>query len=90
MLLKRGLRWFAFILAIFTATLWLSLGGHRGWTKTSVPIPKKDPVTEQDYVAWEPRFVPGVDMLALGLAGSLVCLVASSLLAKRPRKSKTP
>src|SRR5690242_4523913 len=69
-------------LALASFLVWLVPGAHRGWTKTSVPIPHKDPVTDQDYVVWEKRFVPGVDLLAVGLGTALVLFVVSLFLSK--------
>jgi hypothetical protein len=65
--LKIVLRGAALILATASVLFWAATGAHRGWTKTSVPIPKKDPVTDQDYVEWQKKFVPGVELLATGL-----------------------
>jgi len=56
-------------LGIATAgtVFWLFGGPNTGWTKTRVPIPRKDPVTELEYVEWQANFVPGVDFLAATL-----------------------
>ena len=60
------------ILAAASALFWAATGAHRGWTKTTVPIPKKDPVTDQDYVEWQKKFVPGVEVLGAGLGAAAV------------------
>ena len=56
------------ILAAAFVVFWIALGSNRGWTKTTVRIPKKDPVTDQDYFEWQKKFVPGVELLGAGLA----------------------
>lgn len=61
---------------------WFSLGADRGWSKTMVPVHKIDPVTELEFTEYEKRFVPGVDFLIAGSAGSLF-LVALGLFLGR-------
>ena len=77
--LKIGLRGAALTLASASVLFWVALGSNRGWTKTTVPIPKKDPVTDQDYVEWQKKFVPGVEVLGAGLAAAAVLFGVSFL-----------
>ena len=66
-------------IAVIGLVFWLFGGPNLGWTKNQVPVTKKDPVTDQEYVEWQANFVPGVDfvggcILLAGLvfAGSLL------------------
>ena len=67
---------------------WLAFGGNKGWTKTSVQVKKVDPITEQEYVVWEKKFLPGVEFLAGSLfAGSL--LITFSFFARPANEQKS-
>jgi len=67
------LRLAALFVALVTLVLWLFGGPNTGWTKTSVQVKTVDPVTDQDIITWEKRFLPGVDFLGSGLlAGALL------------------
>jgi hypothetical protein len=70
--MRNILRFCALIIALVSAVFWFFGGPNLGWTKTSVPIQKFDPVTEQSYPQWEKRFVPGVDFLAASFASAAV------------------
>lgn len=80
--MKTLLRRLSVILVLAASVTWLALGRNTGWTKTSVTMMKTDPVTTLEYPVTEKRFVPGVDLLGLCLAGACV-LAGLSLL--RPR-----
>ena len=67
---------------VAVVAIWLSLGADRGWSKTLVPVAKVDPVTELEFTEYEKRFVPGLDFLIAGSAGSLF-LVALGLFLGR-------
>lgn len=85
--MRTTLRWLAAGLAFLSLVFWFFGGPNLGWTKTSVASPRKDPVTEQEYVVWEDRFVPGVDFLAGAWGLAAVALGASFLLPKQPSTS---
>ena len=68
---------------------WLALGANRGWTKTTVTRWQKDPVTEIDGPVVEKKFVPGVDVLAVGLAGALALFIVSLFVSKTKNKPVT-
>ena len=71
--MRTVLRLAALFVAIVTLVLWLFGGPNTGWTKTSVMVKTVDPVTDQDIITWEKRFLPGVDFLGGGmLAGALL------------------
>ena len=65
---------------------WLALGANRGWTKTTVTRWEKDPVTEIDGPVIEKKFVPGIDLLAVCLAGALSVFVVSLFVSKTKNK----
>lgn len=64
---------------------WFSLGADRGWSKTLVPVAKVDPVTELEFTEYEKRFVPGLDFLIAGSAGSLFLVALGLFLGKFTR-----
>jgi len=81
---------FAGILLFAAVAAWLIAGGHRGWTKTSVPRKVVDEVTGIEGVTYERRFVPGLDFLAAGALGALLLAGASFTLRKLASQTKTP
>ena len=68
---------------------WLALGAHRGWTKTTVTRWQRDPVTEIDGPVVEKKFVPGVDLLAVGLVGALALFISSLCVSRTKNKPVT-
>jgi hypothetical protein len=83
---RRILQWFALCLAAAVVTGWLALGANRGWTKTSVTRWQKDPVTEIEGPIVEKKLVPGIDLLAVCLAGTLALFIVSLFVAKTKNK----
>ncbi len=81
--MRTFLRLAALAVAAVGLVFWLFGGPNLGWTKTSVPHPQKDSVTGQEYVAWEKRFVPGVDFLAVSGAAGAALLGASLCIGKK-------
>ena len=65
---------------------WLALGANRGWTKTTVTRWEKDPVTEIDGPVIQKKFVPGIDLLAVCVAGALALFIASLFVSKTKNK----
>lgn len=84
--MKIGLRILALIFALCVVLAWAGLGADRGWTKTSIAIKKVDPVTEIEFVEYQPGFRPGVDFLVAGLLGSFVVLGISFIPFSKPKK----
>ena len=80
----RRLRVLAGLLLAGAAAAWLLAGANRGWTKTSVPRPLLDEVTGIQGVAYERRFVPGVDFLGLAALASGLLAGTSLLFRNRP------
>jgi hypothetical protein len=70
------------LLALYA--FWAAAGSNLGWTKTQVPLPRTDEVTGISYVEYEKRFVPGVDVLALGGLLGAAALGATFLPRRRP------
>jgi hypothetical protein len=75
--------------AVAVIATWFSLGAHPGWTRTLVETRKVDPVTEIAYSEFAKGFVPGVDFLAAGLAGSAALFAAGFLLRRFTRKTSS-
>lgn len=79
---------------IVAVVFWLFGGPNLGWTKTTVAVMKKDPVTEIEYQEWQKNFVPGVDFLAGCAAAAAMVFAASWLLKSRatpnPRDTTQP
>ncbi|MDD5200959.1 MAG: hypothetical protein PHC88_14290 [Terrimicrobiaceae bacterium] len=76
----------ALVLLIATLGLWAGLGGRLGWTQTSVPEKRTDPVTGIDFVEYHSGFVPGVEFLALGVGGAVVIFAATLFVRITPKK----
>ena len=68
--MKRIVRIIAASVILAALAYWLAAGSNRGWTKTSVPKKTLDEVTGIEGVAYEKRFVPGVDFLGITLLGT--------------------
>lgn len=83
--MRTGLRVASLFLALVTLALWLFGGPNIGWTKTSVMVKAVDPVTDQEIVNWEKRFLPGVDFLAGGLVGAGILCGVSFVFRKKVR-----
>lgn len=47
---------------------WLVSGAHRGWSQHRVPVRQIDEVTGVAFTTYENRFVPGIEILATGVA----------------------
>ena len=84
--MRRILQRIAFALAAAAVVGWLALGANRGWTKTTVTRWEKDPVTEIDGPVVEKKFVPGIDLLALCLAGALALFGVSLFVSRNKNR----
>ena len=85
--MRTSFRLAALLLLVAASATWLATGANRGWSKTSVPVAKKDPVTELEYQEFEERFSPGVDFLGAALLGAGVLGGASFLFRKKPTQT---
>ncbi len=81
--MKTALRILAAAVALIAAIWWLAAGADRGWSKTQIPKTVTDGLTGIVTLTYEDRFVPGVDFLALALAGSGILAGISFLLPKK-------
>jgi hypothetical protein len=77
------LRLAALFVTLVTLVLWLFGGPNTGFTKTSVQVKTVDPVTDQDIITWEKRFLPGVDFLGGGLLAGVTLFGASFLFRRK-------
>lgn len=68
-------RLIALLVLASTLCVWVLLGAHQGWTKTSVAVEKTDEITGIVYPEIQKRFVPGVDFVAAGTAAAFVIAV---------------
>lgn len=82
--MKKALRIIAVIVALGTLAFWAATGANRGWTKTSEAVKSLDPVTGIEGIEYRKHFVPGVDILTLGVGGGLA-LAAASFLVRKPQ-----
>jgi hypothetical protein len=81
--MRTKLRVAALLLALVIAAVWFFGGPNFGWTKTSVPVKRRDPVTELEVDDYVPRFVPGVDFLGAGFAAAAALAGVSFLIRKK-------
>jgi hypothetical protein len=64
-------RMLAGFLALFCFAFWAAAGWNRGWTKTQIPVKSVDEVTGIEFVTYKDHFMPGVELLSLGIFISL-------------------
>jgi hypothetical protein len=74
--LRRLARLLGLAVLLGTGVFWAAKGAHTGWSQNRVPHRQVDEITGIEYVTYEDRFVPGVEVLAagLGLAAGLFAL----------------
>lgn len=70
------------------AAFWLAAGANTGWTKNKVEKKTVDKVTGIEGVAYEKKFVPGLDFLGGTLAAAAILTFASFFLQTK-NKPKT-
>jgi len=85
--MKRVLRILALLVAVGGLGYWLAAGANMGWTKNRVENRTVDEVTGIEAVAFEDRFVPGVDFLG-GAALGAGTLIGISFLFRNKQKSQ--
>jgi hypothetical protein len=80
------LRWLALAIVVLTLAWWARTGANRGWSKNSVEVRTLDEITGIEQITYDPRFVPGVDTLALGAAAAAAAAGLSFAFGRgRPR-----
>jgi hypothetical protein len=67
---------------LYVICVWAAKGYNRGWTQDQIPVKHIDQVTEIEYIKYEKRFVPGLDVLAAGVTTGLV-LFSVTFLGRR-------
>jgi len=77
-------RMLAGFFALFCFSFWAAAGWNRGWTKTQIPIKQVDEVTGIEFVTYKDHFMPGVELLSLGLFLCIV-LFAITLIRRKAR-----
>ena len=83
--MKRALLILAIVLALATVIIWPAKRANPGWTKNKVQVKTVDPVTEIEQIEWQDKFVPGVDVLGVGLLGAAALAGISSFLNRKPK-----
>ncbi len=79
------LRLAALALAVATVGFWAAKGAHRGWSQDRVPVKQVDEVTGLEHITYEDRYVPGLEVLAGGVALAGGLWVVSFFLPKNPK-----
>lgn len=87
--MRTALRFLALGTVVVGVVFWLFGGPNLGWTKTTVPVTRVDPVTELEYTEWQRNFTPGVDFVGGCVAVGLV-VFAASWLAKPNVRTSSP
>lgn len=70
--MKKNLRFLAVLIVLAAVGYWFAAGANRGFTKTSVFTRTVDEVTGIEGTTEQKKFVPGLDFLAVTLAGAVV------------------
>ena len=78
----------AVLVALGGLAFWLATGANRGWTKNRVEKRTVDEVTGIEGVAFEKRFVPGVDFLGGIMVGAGSLAGISLLVGKKEKLAK--
>jgi hypothetical protein len=82
--MKQAFRALAQVVAVAAVLAWFALGANRGWTRTSVPVRTLDEATGIEGIEYRKQFVPGLELLAVALAGAGL-LGAASFLFRKPQ-----
>jgi hypothetical protein len=85
---RRILALSALLTLVGTVGYWVAKGAHRGWSQHRVPVSQIDEVTGIVFTTYENRFIPGLEVLAGGVALS-GGLFAISFLFRTPRSSNS-
>jgi hypothetical protein len=72
-----------------SVAIWVAMGANCGWTRTNVRRTFVDEVTGIEGVTYTRGFVPGLDFLAVTVAGSGI-LAGAAFLCFNPRTEKHP
>jgi hypothetical protein len=86
--LRRFARLLGLVVLLGTGGFWAAKGAHTGWSQNRVPHRQVDEITGIEFVTYEDRFVPGVEVLAAGL-GLAAGLFAVSFFFNRNQPART-
>lgn len=84
--MRLTLRVAALLLVAGAGVWWMQAGRNTGWHKDQVAVTKTDEITGIEFVEYEPRFVPGIDVLAAAAAGGLLLTGISFFIKRRPAR----
>lgn len=73
-------------IALATFARWAASGYNRGWTKNRIEVVKLDEITEIEYIEWVEVFIPGIELLALGVGAGLLLFAVTFV----PRRKIQP
>ncbi|MCW5547684.1 MAG: hypothetical protein KIT44_01850 [Opitutaceae bacterium] len=73
-------------IALATFARWAASGYNRGWTKNRVETVKVDEITGIEYIEWVDAFIPGIELLSLGVAAGLLLFAVTFV----PRRKTNP
>lgn len=87
--MKRVMRIVSLVVAVGAVLGWIALGANRGWTRTSVPVKTVDEVTGIEGIAYQKKFVPGLELLGSALLGAGLLAGVSLFLRNQPSKQES-
>ncbi len=82
------LRFLGIIIALGVFSHWYAAGKNTGWTKDRIAETQVDEITGIEYVTYKDHFLPGVEILAGGVAFGLL-LSAATFIRLKPKSNTT-
>jgi hypothetical protein len=73
-------------IALATFARWAASGYNRGLTKNRIESVKVDEITGIEYIEWVDAFIPGIELLGLGVAAGLLLFAVTFV----PRRKSNP
>lgn len=73
-------------IALAAFARWAAAGYNRGWTKNRIETVKVDEITGIEYIEWVDAFIPGIELLGLGVAAGLLLFAVTFV----PRRKSNP
>ena len=64
-------RMLAGFIALFCFAFWAAAGWNLGWTKTEIALKQSDAITGIEFITYKKHFMPGVELLVLGVGVSV-------------------
>ncbi|MBM3846525.1 MAG: hypothetical protein FJ405_09605 [Verrucomicrobia bacterium] len=81
------LRVLAAFVSLGSLGLWLGLGAHTGWSRTSEEVRTLDEVTGIEGIGYRKAFKPGLDFLGAGIAAGGMLAGLSFLFARTKHRT---